>query len=320
MKVLITGATGLVGKAIVALCLENQIAVNYLSTSKKKIVSHPNYRGFLWDPMENKIDQDCFEGVTAIINLAGSSISKRWTARNKRRILLSRTQSLQTLYQGLEKVGAGNITSFVTASAIGIYPDSVDHYYGESYKGVDQSFLGEVVQLWEREADTFDKMGLPVAKIRTGLVLSEKGGALPKIAKPIKNYIGSAFGSGAQWQSWIHIQDLARIYLFAVEHKLQGAYNAVAPNPVTNAKLTKRISEVLERPLWMPNIPRFVARLILGEMSYLLYSSQRVSCKKLEEEGYNFDFSNVCTALKELYLQKNPKKSSVETEYGKEFV
>ena len=148
MKVLITGATGLVGQEIVALYLENNIAVNYLSTSKRKIVSHPKYQGFFWDPTENKIDLDCFDGVTSIINLAGSSISNRWTARNKRKIVLSRTQSLQTLYQGLEKVGAGDITSFATSSAIGIYPDSLDHYYEESYDGVDQSFLGEMAHIF----------------------------------------------------------------------------------------------------------------------------------------------------------------------------
>lgn len=319
MKVLIAGATGLVGQEIVVLCLENQIAVNYLSTSKRKIVSRPKYQGFFWDPSENKIDLDCFDGVTAIINLAGSSISNRWTARNKRKILLSRTQSLQTLYQGLEKVGAGNITSFATASAIGIYPDSLDHYYEEAYEGVDQSFLGEMAQLWEKEADIFQKFGFPVCKLRTGLVLSHKGGALPKLAKPIKYYLGSAFGSGAQWQSWIHVQDLAKIYLFAIENKLQGAYNAVAPNPVTNSKLTKRISETLEKPLWLPNIPRIAARFLLGEMSYVLYSSQRVSCKKLEEEGYIFDFTNICSALNDIYKEKRVKEP-LETDLGKEFV
>jgi len=319
MKVLITGATGLVGQAIVALCHSNDIAVNYLSTSKKKIVSRPLYHGFLWDPSENKIDLDCFKEVTAIINLAGSPISKRWTARNKRNILLSRIQSLQTLYQGLEKVGTHNITSFVTASAIGIYPDSLDYYYEESYEGVDDSFLGEVVQLWEKEADTFQRFGFPVAKIRTGLVFSDKGGALPKIVGSIKNYTGAAFGSGAQWQSWIHIRDLANIYMFAVENKLQGIYNAVAPNPVTNAKLTKKISECLGRPLWLPNIPHFVMRFFFGEMSSLLYSSQRVGSKKLEGEGFVFDFTNICTAINQLYPKKDPNKSP-EAQYRNGFV
>lgn len=319
MKVLVTGATGLVGQAIVELCHANDIAVNYLSTSEKKIVSRPQYHGFLWDPRENKIDLDCFKEVTAIINLAGFPISKRWTARNKRNILLSRIQSLQTLYRGLEKVGAHNITSFVTASAIGIYPDSLDHYYEEYYEGVDDSFLGEVIQLWEKEGDAFQKFGLPVAKIRTGLVLSDKGGALPKIVGSIKNYVGAAFGSGAQWQSWIHIGDLAKIYMFAVENKLQGIYNAVAPNPVTNAKLVKKISECLGRPLWLPNIPHFVMRAVFGEMSSLLYSSQRVGSKKLEDEGFVFDFANICTAINQLYPKKDPKRPS-EARYDNGFV
>ena len=131
--------------------------------------------------------------------------------------------------------------------------------------------------------------------------------------------MGSAFGSGAQWQSWIHVQDLSKMYMFAIENKLQGTYNAVAPNPVTNSKLTKRISETLERPLWLPNIPRIAARFLLGEMSYVLYSSQRVSYKKMEEEGYIFNFTNICSALKEIYIEKGPKES-LETDYGKEFV
>lgn len=319
MKVLITGATGLVGQAIVTLCHENDIAVNYLSTSKKKIVSRPRYNGFLWDPSEDKIDLDCFKGVTAIINLAGSPISERWTLRNKRNILLSRIQSLRTLYQGLEKAGSHNITSFVTASAIGIYPDSLDRYYEESFEGVDDSFLGKTVQSWESEADTFQKFGFPIVKIRTGLVLSNKGGALPKIVWSIKNYMGAAFGSGAQWQSWIHIQDLANVYMFAIEEKLQGTYNAVAPNPVTNAKLTKKISECLGRPLWLPNIPRSIMRFLFGEMSSLVYSSQRVGSKKLEGEGFVFDFTNICTAINQLYPKKDQRESP-RAEYGNGFV
>ena len=121
------------------------------------------------------------------------------------------------------------------------------------------------------------------------------------MAKPVKNYVGAAFGTGEQWQSWIHIEDLARLFLFAINKELKGIYNGVAPNPVTNSKLVKEIAEVLKKPFLLPNIPQFLMRLILGEMSYLLFVSQRVSSKKIEDEGFDFYYKNVCNALENLY-------------------
>ncbi len=305
MKVLITGATGLIGTEIVDLCRERDIAVNYLTTRKSKIVSKDNLKGFLWNPTANKIDLECFRGVSAIINLAGASISKRWTARYKKKILESRVNALRTLYAGLEKVDRTDIDSFISASGIGIYPHSFGSLYVENEIAVDDSFLGTTVASWEKEADAFSTLGPRVAKIRIGLVMSAKGGALPAMAKPVKNYMGSAFGSGGQWQSWIHIRDLAGIFLFAMENELQGVYNGVAPNPVTNTKLTKELAKVLNKPLILPNIPRLPIRILLGEMSYLLFASQRVSSKKIEEEGFIFRYQNICKALESIY--KEPK-------------
>ncbi|MEJ1223504.1 TIGR01777 family oxidoreductase [Sediminicola sp. 1XM1-17] len=301
MKVLITGATGLVGSAIVELCQKKNIDVNYLSTSKNKIVSKPNYTGYYWNPSRGEIDLACFDGVTSIINLAGVSISKRWTNSNKKAILNSRIDSLRTLRNGLEQADPSNIESFVTASAIGIYPSSLSNYYAENEQAVDDSFLGEVVEAWESEADTFKKFNFSVAKIRIGLVLSAEGGALPEMAKPINNYVGAAFGSGDQWQSWIQIKDLARMFLFVANNKLQGVYNGVAPNPICNNKLVKEIAKQLNKPLILPNIPKFAMKLILGEMSYILFASQRVSSKKIEEEGFVFHYQNICKALEGIY-------------------
>tara|TARA_R110002020_G_scaffold37072_6_gene111828 strand:+ start:4034 stop:4996 length:963 start_codon:yes stop_codon:yes gene_type:complete len=318
VKILITGATGLIGSEIVGLCLKKGCTVHYLTTQKKKIVSKDRYHGFHWNPAKGEIDLECFKGVDAIINLAGESISKRWTANNRKRIMESRINSLRTLAKGLEDFGDRSVSSFVSASAIGIYPDSLSDYYTEEEQGVDDSFLGEVVSSWEREADAFKKFGFPVAKIRIGLVLSTKGGALPKMAKPIDNYIGAAFGTGEQWQSWIHIRDLARIFLFAVHHRLEGIYNGVGPNPVSNNKLTKEIAVVLNKPLILPNIPRFAMKLLLGNMSYILFASQRVSSKKIEDEGFSFHFQNICRSLEELYQKTVPQKSPISldnTEY-----
>ncbi len=308
MKILITGATGLVGSAIVELCHKKNIDVNYLSTSKSKIVSNPNYKGFYWNPAKGEIDLGCFEGVTSIINLAGVSISKRWTESNKQAILNSRINSLKTLRSGVDSVDSSQIESFISASAIGIYPDSLSNYYSEEEEAVDDSFLGSVVQAWEKEADTFKKFNFSVAKIRIGLVLSAKGGALPEMAKPINNYVGAAFGTGDQWQSWIHITDLSRIFLFVANNKLQGVFNGVAPNPVCNNKLIKEIAKQLKKPLILPNIPEFPMKLILGEMSYILFASQRVSSKKMEEEGFNFHYPNICKALEGIYSDASKVK------------
>ncbi len=301
MKVLIAGATGLVGSELVNLCHEKGISVNYLTTRKNKIVSNTNYNGFYWSPDENEIDLKCFEGVTTIINLAGASISKRWTSSYKEKVLSSRVNSLRTLYTALEKMDSSAIVSFVSASAIGIYPNSLSAYYTEDEKNIDKSFLGDVVKAWETKIDAFEKFNFNVTKIRIGLVLSSKGGALPEMERPVQYYVGAAFGDGQQWQSWIHITDLARMFLFVIENSLEGSYNGVGPNPVTNTKLVKEIAKVLHKPLFLPNIPKFVMRTILGEMSYLLFASQRVSSKKIEEEGFVFEYMNVCSALEGIY-------------------
>ena len=301
MKILISGGTGLVGNAIIDLCKKQGIPVNYLSTSKEKIITNENLKGYYWNPDQNEIDLDCFEGVNAIINLAGSSISQRWTADNKNEILFSRINSLKTLGYALGKINTDAITSLVSASAIGIYPDSLDHLYTEDDQMVDDSFLGEVVQKWEKEIDALAHFGFPVAKVRIGLVLTKDGGVMPKLAKPIKYYVGATFGKGKQWQSWIHISDLARLFLFIIQNQLAGIYNGVGPNPITHKKMVHELAKVFKVPLLLPNIPQFAMRLILGEMAYLLYASQRVSSKKIAEEGFTFDYPNIGNALEYFY-------------------
>lgn len=319
MKVLIAGATGLVGSAITALCRTNDIAVHYLTTRKDKITTSEGYRGFYWNPSNGEIDMECFQGVTSVINLAGASISKRWSSEHKKRVLSSRIESLRTLREGISKIDQNQLESFVSASAIGIYPDSLTKYYDEEETQVDASFLGEVVAAWEQEVSTFNTFDFSVAMVRIGLVMSDKGGALPEMARPIKYFAGAAFGSGLQWQSWIHIQDLARMFLFIAENKLEGVYNGVGPNPVTNKKLVKEIAKVLKRPVFLPNIPRFVMQTLLGEMSYILFASQRVSSKKIEEEGFVFYHSNVCKALESIY-RKEKTAAAPNTVFHKEYI
>lgn len=299
MRILITGATGLVGKEIVKLCHDKGIAVNYLTTSKKKLENLDNYKGFYWNPQKDEIDTACFDGVDSIINLVGASISKRWTDAYKKEVLESRTQTAALLKKTI-KTHNFPVKQIVSASAIGYYPSSLTNYYEEDFKTVSNTFLGEVVQKWETAVDDFKSLGIAVCKLRIGLVLSKNGGALPEIIKPMKFGAGAAFGSGEQWQSWVHIKDLAKLFVYAVSESLTGVYNAVAPNPVSNMELTKLAASVLKKPLILPNIPKFAMKLALGEMHIILFESQRVSSKKIEQEGFNFDFHNLEPALKDL--------------------
>lgn len=218
----------------------------------------------------------------------------------------------------MEKAGASEVECLVSASAIGIYPDSPSKFYDEHETELADGFLGEVVQKWEMEADTFKTLGLVVSKVRIGVVLSAEGGALPKMTIPVKNFVGAPLGSGEQWQSWIHIEDLAQLFVFIVENNLKGTYNAVAPNPVTNTKMTKELARVLDMPLWLPHVPKFVLKAILGNMSQLLLNSQRVSSKKIEKAGFVFQYCNICTALENLYSTEKgvdvPSMKTVEKE------
>lgn len=299
MKVLITGATGLIGEAIVKQCHKQGISVHYLTTSKSKLNQDELFKGFYWNPSKGEMDSSCFEGVDAIINLAGSSISERWTKQQKANILQSRLLSLSLLKQSLKQQNH-TVKHLISASGIGVYPTSMTNYYEETFPEISQTFLGEVVEQWEAAADDFSSIGIKVSKIRIGLVLSKDGGALPQMVKPVRFWMGAAFGSGEQWQSWIHITDLARLFIFVLTQQLEGTFNAVAPNPVTNAQFIKAIAKTLNKPLILPNIPKIFMKLVLGEMHLLLFESQRVSSKKIEENGFRFKHHHLEPALVKL--------------------
>ena len=299
MRVLITGATGLIGSEIVKHCHKKDITVNYFTTSKSKIVQKENYQGFYWNPKSNEIDKNGFKGVDAIIHLAGATVSKRWTTSYKKEILNSRIDTTALLINSLKGEDHG-IKQVVSASAIGIYPDSLINYYDQSFNETSDSFLGDVVKTWEKAVDGFSELNIKVSKVRIGLVLAENGGALQEMVKPIKFGIGAAFGSGKQWQSWIHIHDLANLFLYVLQKNLSGVYNGVAPNPVSNQELTKTIASVLNKPLFLPNIPKFSMKLVLGEMHTILFDSQRVSSKKIEDKGFHFKYHHLEPALEDL--------------------
>ncbi|WBL26616.1 TIGR01777 family oxidoreductase [Zunongwangia sp. HGR-M22] len=299
MRVLITGATGLIGSKISSLCHEKGIDVNYLTTSKDKIEHKDHYRGFLWNPEKGEIDKRAIENVDAIINLVGASIAQRWTDENKRKILDSRVESTNLLFDTLSK-NEHQIKQIVSASAIGVYPSSLQKLYFEDEDGVDDSFVGKVVVKWESAVNNFKDLGLKVSKIRIGLVMAKNGGMLERLKEPVNFNIGAPLGNGKQWQSWIHISDLTNIFMYVLENGLTGTFNGVAPNPVTNKEMTKEVAKQLNKPLWLPSVPGFVLKTYFGEMATLLLSSQLVSSKKIEEQGYHFQYLHLQPALHDL--------------------
>ncbi|MCK8521979.1 TIGR01777 family oxidoreductase [Aquimarina sp. D1M17] len=296
MKVLITGATGMIGQEIVKLCHQANIDVHYLTTRQGKIQDTEDYRGFLWNPKQNEIDVNCFNGVEVIIHLVGATVAKRWTSKYKKEILESRTVSTRLLLNALRD-NDHTVRHVISASAIGIYPDSFQNYYMEDSPERDLGFLGEVVQKWESSVLEFGELGIDTSLLRIGLVLSEKGGAFPKMKNPIKLGFGAVFGNGKQWQSWIHVEDLAHMFLHVLKEELIGVFNAVAPNPVSNKKLTYAIAKRLNKRIILPGVPRLTLKMILGEMHILLFSSQRVCSDKISKSGFEFKYDNITSAI-----------------------
>lgn len=299
MKILITGATGLIGKELVSLLLQNGISIHHLTTSKKKIEGEPHYQGFFWDPQKGIIDENCLLGVDAIIHLAGANIAKRWTSSYKQEIIESRILTSDLLYKAL-KNNPNEVKQIVSASAIGVYPSSYEKLYSENTAEISPTFLGTVTERWEESVEKFNRLNILVCKLRIGLVLANNGGALPQMVKPIKSGMGAAFGTGKQMQSWIHLHDLANMFLYAVQHHWNGVYNAVAPHPVTNAELVEAIGRTLDKDIILPNVPKFLMKLLLGEMHILLFESQNVSAQKALDNGFQFKYKIVDKALDSL--------------------
>ena len=297
MKVLITGATGLIGNELVDVLLKNNHTVHYLTTSASKIKNSLNYHGFYWNPQEGKIDDNCINGVDVIVHLAGASISKRWTDSYKLELIESRVLSANLLFNLLRKATNHQVKHFISASGTAIYPDSYSKVYDETSTEVDHSFLSNVVLKWEESADQFKLLDIKVSKLRTGIVFSSKGGALLEMIKPIKMFVGSGFGSGKQMQSWIHLTDIANLYYFVIQNQVEGVINAVSPNPISNQDLTKAIAKQLKRPLFLPNVPQFVMKFILGEMHILLFGNKNILPKKATALGFQFQFPTVKEAL-----------------------
>lgn len=300
MKILITGATGLVGSVLVNHALKQGYHIHYLTTRRHKTDIIEGATGFFWDPANNEIDLECFKGVNAIIHLAGASISKRWTKRNKDEIKASRIDSSNLLYTSLSRLDSHQIKTILAASAIGVYPSSYNKVYTEDFSPNPSTFLENVVVAWEGAVDQFKKIKINVVKLRIGLVLTPKGGLLGPLKLPTQFGLGCSFGSGNQIQSWIHVDDVVHLFLFALEREWSGVYNAVAPNPINQQLLMKTLAKAMKRPFFMPPIPRFLIDPFVGEMSTLIFNSQHVSADKVIQAGFSFEYPDLLPAIKSL--------------------
>lgn len=304
MRILITGATGLVGQALTRLLLQKKYEVYFLTTNPKSLNALPGATGFLWDPSAQTIDSKCFEEVQAIIHLAGTSISIPWTTKNRASILDSRVQTIHLLHQAYQEFPRGVCQKFISASAIGIYPSHPKRLWKEEDQEPPQNFLQQVVSQWEAAVLDISETIPTTIRMRIGLVLANEGGVFPTLKIPTQWGLGAAFGNGEQYQSWIHIKDLANAFVHAVDHLTSGVFNAVAPQPVTQNTLIKVLGKTLNRPAFLPNIPAIMMRFVLGERSQLVLNSQRVSSQKLEASGFSFEFDSLESALAALIKNK----------------
>jgi uncharacterized protein (TIGR01777 family) len=296
--ILLTGGSGSIGRHLTQLLLNNGYTVSHLSRAPENI---PGVKSYLWNVDKGEIDAACITGVDTIVHLAGAGVAeKRWTKKRKQEIIESRTKSIQLIYDLLKEKN-NVVKSVVSASATGFYGDRDGQLLTENtVPGED--FLAETCIKWEAAVDEGAELGLRIVKLRTGIVLDEDGGALPQMANPVKWGVGSPLGSGRQWMPWIHWQDVVDLYFYAITNaKLKGVYNMVAPNPVTNKDFTKILARQLHRPLWAPNVPAFLLKLLFGEMSIVILGSTKVTCQKIEEAGFKFKYTELAAALKEIY-------------------
>lgn len=292
-KILITGASGLIGKRLTEMLLKKGYQVAHLSRSKKSGL----VPSFVWDVEAGVIDTASLEGVETIIHLAGAGVAdKRWSRSRKEEILESRLKSTQLLFDTLSK-NPNQVKNFISASAIGYYGFGQDEVFVEASPFGDD-FLAKVTRAWEEEVDKIAALKIRIAKLRIGIVLSDKGGALVEMAKPIRLGFGSPLGNGKQYLSWIHIDDVCALFIYAVETEaMHGSYNAVSGEWATNKEMTQAIAKVLSKPLWLPNVPAFVLKIVVGDMAEIVLNGSKVSAGKVKDAGYSFKYTNLNQTL-----------------------
>lgn len=295
--VLITGGSGLIGTRLSQLLVQKGYAVRHMSRKRNIEGNIPSYK---WDLKTMEWDRGCIVSVSYIIHLAGAGVADgRWTTKRRKEIVNSRVKSSQLVCEMVNEA-KGSIKGVVSTSAIGYYgiDRELDIVHEDAAPGED--FLAQVSVKWE-EAISECSNTVNVSVIRTGIVLSNKGGALPKMALPVKLGVGSPLGTGEQPMPWIHIDDLCRMYIHAMEKGINGPYNGVAPEPVSNKVFTQELASVLNRRILLPNVPAFMLKLLFGEMAQVLLTGVNASSDKIAATGYEWNFKTLDLALEDIY-------------------
>jgi len=301
--VLITGGTGLVGKLLTKALVQKGYKVLILSRTTNGKTASGSVSYATWDVKKQQIDREALQSADYIIHLAGAGVvDKKWTEAYKKEIVESRTESSRLIFETLQN-NPNKVKAIVSASAIGWYGADANPVksFIETDKA-DESFLGDTCRLWEQSIEPVESLGKRLVKLRIGIVLSNDGGALPEFKKPLTFGVASILGNGKQMVSWIHIDDLCRLFIAAIENEnLSGSYNAVAPNPVSNKALTITLAKVIKGNFYIPlHVPAFVLKIMMGQRSVEVLKSTTVSCKKIMDSGFSFNFTEIKDALENL--------------------
>jgi len=293
VNITISGASGLIGRRLLKVLAKDGHVLTALSRHAGTNLP-PGVRLSVWDPVKGEAPADGLRDADAVIHLAGTPVAQRWNAQVKRDIRESRVAGTRNLVQGISKL-TRKPQVLVCASAIGYYGSRGDEVLAES-AAPGSDYLSEVCVAWEKEARSAEALGMRVVRVRTGVVLDARGGALPRMLPPFRMGVGGKLGSGKHWMSWIHLDDLAALFQFALVKPVSGAVNGVAPNPVTNAEFTRTLAAAVHRPAIFP-VPGFALRLLFGEMCEILLASQRAAPKAAESAGFTFRFPQLAGAL-----------------------
>jgi hypothetical protein len=303
--ILITGGTGLIGSALTKMLTGQGHKVIILTRTQKPAVDN-NISYAIWNTKSQKINEEAVASADYIVHLSGAGVAdKRWTSARKKEIVESRQQGGTLLVKALMQV-PNNVKAVISASAIGWYGKDEDRSPKKKAftedMGADKEFLGETCRLWEESIEPVKDAGKRLVKLRIGIVLSNDGGALPEFKKPVKFGIAGVLGSGKQVISWIHIEDLCRMFIYAIENEsVAGVYNAVAPTPVTNKELTLLLAEKMKGRFYVHmHVPVFVLKTMLGEMSTEVLKSATVSAEKIRSAGFTFLYPSIESALDNL--------------------
>lgn len=300
--ILIAGGSGLVGMHLSQLLQAAGHTVLHLSRKRNL---NANFPAYAWDLEKKTIEQEAVDQADFIINLAGAGVAdQRWTDERKRLIISSRVDSTLLLKAAIERRPTP-LKAFISASAVGFYGSRGEELMAEEDAAGKDSFLAESVSAWEQAVEKIAATGLRSVAIRIGVVLSTQGGALEKMLIPFKFFNATYFGDGQQWMSWIHLDDICRMFIEAIDNdQFSGVYNGVAPHPFRNKDLIAELKTAVGKPAIMLPAPEFVLRLAMGEMADVVFDSTRVSSKKIEAAGFIFLFPDLQPALRDLLRRK----------------